>query len=234
MPPAINPWDLAWLNPPDENARKQWRTMYGKMVDRLAAADNVGSELTRLMAQTRDPRQAALLARWTVAAAAASARPEQTWSLLGDRRAPVRAAAVKCLLELPPGDERLAATTNLLKDKLGGSSAQRVTQWLSAAWKPGPPPANEALELVEHLQHQELVMRQVAVSLLELHTASAFQQLGVIPPIYDAGGPPSRRTAAQMEWTAIIQQLYSPTRKIMVPLDPQLQRRLQNAAQGGT
>jgi hypothetical protein len=233
-PPAVNPWDLAWLDPPDENSRKQWRTLYGKLADRLVAVDDAGSELTKLVAATRDPRQAALLARWSVAVVAPSARPQQTWNFLVDRRAPVRAAGVKCLLELPPGDERLAAATSLLKDKLGAASAQRVNQWLIAAWKPGPPAANDALELVENLQHQELPMRQIAASLLELHMFPAFQQLGVSPPNYDAAGPASRRTAIQMEWRSALQQLYSPTRKFPVPLTPQQQKRLQNAAPGGT
>ena len=77
-------------------------------------------------------------------------------------------------------------------------------------------------------------MRQIAASLLELHTAPAFQQLGGSPPNYDAAASTSRRTALQMEWRSLLQQLYSPTRKILVPVTPQQQKRLQNAAPGGT
>jgi hypothetical protein len=141
-------------------------------------------------------------------------------------------AGVKCLLELPPGDERLLDLNRFLLARVGPATADRINQWHSSAWQPGAPPKLQADEIVMHLQHNELAVRQIAVSFLELHTAAAFQQMGGVPPAYDAAATSSRRAAAQMEWSAILQQLYTPTRKAPAALTPR--QMLQNAVPGGT
>jgi len=229
-PPAMNPWDVKWLKPPDDNVKQQWRMIYGRLVERLAAANDVGDALPKLLAATREPRQAALLARWNVAIAAGADKPQKTWDLLGDRRPAVRVAGVKCLMELPPGDERLQRLDQLLVAKVGAATADRIHQWHSSAWLPGAPPKAQADEIVAHLQHNDVAVRQFAVSFLELYTAAAFQQMGVPPPEYDATATASRRAAAQLQWIQIIDQLYSPNRKVPL-LTP---RQLLNAAPGGT
>ncbi len=229
-PPVMNPWDLAWLNPPDENARKQWRQVYGKVVERLDAAEDAGEELPKLLATTREPRQAALLARWTIAAGGETDRPRKTWELLADRRSAVRVAGVKSVMELPPGDERLTAMKSVIIAKVGPAMADRIGQWHDAAWQPGAPPRPQADEIVTHLQHNDLVVRQFAVSYLELYTISALQKMGMTPPVYDATATDSRRAAAQREWMRIIQELYAPARKIPGALTPRLQHALQKNA----
>jgi hypothetical protein len=70
-------------------------------------------------------------------------------------------------------------------------------------------PATQAAELADHLQHPELAVRQIAVSVLELHTAPAFVHARVVPPVYDAASPDVRRAAAQMEWRQILRRLYT-------------------------
>ena len=101
----------------------------------------------------------------------------------------------------------------LERGQLGDETGQRVAQWLGVARLPGQLPPAQAVELSDYLGHQELAVRQIAVSLLEMHIAPAFQQGLFQRPAYDAAAPVSRRAAAQMEWKAIIKQLYSPTRR---------------------
>jgi hypothetical protein len=230
-PPLMNPWDLSWLTPPDENSRKAWRNLYGRLADRLAAADDAGSELSKMAADIREPRQAALLARWNIEVTPAASRSSQIWKVLTDRRAMVRVAAVKSLLELSPGDERRQAIDGMFKEKLGAATANKVNEWLATAWQAGAPPKAQADEIAAHLQHNELAVRQIAVSMLELHTAAAFRQIGGMPPVYDAGSTSPRRAAGQAEWSRVLQELYNPTRKV-----PAMRARqaLQNAAPGGT
>jgi hypothetical protein len=114
---------------------------------------------------------------------------------------------------------------------VGAATADRVHQWHSSAWLAGAPPKSQADEIVAHLQHNDVVVRQFAVSFLELYTAAAFQQMGTPPPAFDATATNSRRAAAQMEWIRIIDQLYTPNRKgpFLTP-----RQMLQNAAPGGT
>jgi len=213
-PPLMNPWDLSWLTPPDENSRRVWRNTYGRIADRLAAADDVRSELSKMAADIREPRQAALLARWNIEVSPAESRSSQIWKSLTDRRAMVRVAGVKSLLELSPGDERRQEITRLLSEKLGAATANRVNEWLATAWQAGAPPKPQADEIAAHLQHNELAVRQIAVSMLELHTAAAFRQIGGVPPVYDAGSTSPRRAAGQAEWSRVLQELYNPTRKV--------------------
>jgi hypothetical protein len=232
-PPVMNPWDLEWLNPPGENARKQWRQVYGKLVERLTAAEDAGEELPKLLATTRDSRQAGLLARWSVATASGVDQPRKTWKLLADRRLALRVAAVKSVMELPPGDERWTAMKSQIIAKVGPAMADRIGQWHDSAWQPGAPPKPQADEIVLHLQHNDLAVRQFAVSYLELYTMAALQKMGMTPPVYDATATDSRRAAAQREWMRIIQELYAPARKIPQALTPRLQNALQkNALQG--
>lgn len=234
-PPVMNPWDLAWLTPPDENARKQWKQVYGKVVERLTAVENAGEELPKLLAATREPRQAALLARWNLAMTSGADQPRKAWELLADRRAAVRVAGVKSVMELPPGDERLTAMRSVIIAKVGQGLAERIDQWHDAAWQPGAPPRDQADEIVAHLQHNDLAVRQFAVSYLELYTMTALMKMGMTPPAYDATATDARRAAGQMQWREIIQQLYNPNRKFPGVLTPRLQNALQkNAQQGGT
>src|SRR6185369_8405521 len=67
----------------------------------------------------------------------------------------------------------------------------------------------QAAELADHLQHADLAVRQIAVSILELHTAPAFVQARLLPPVYDAAGPAAARADAQMIWRQILRQLYT-------------------------
>lgn len=229
-PPVMNPWDVAWLTPPDENARKQWRQVYGKLVERLTAVENSGEELPKLLTGTREPRQAALVARWNLATASGAERPRKTWELLADRRAAVRVAGVKSVVELPPGDERLGEMGRFLIANVGPATAERISQWHDAAWQPGAPPKGQAEEIIAHLQHNDLAVRQFAVSYLELYTMAALMKLGMTPPAYDATATDARRAAAQMQWREIIQQLYNPNRKFPGVLTPRLQNALQKNA----
>lgn len=233
-PPVMNPWDLAWLQPPDENAQKQWRQVNGKVVERLSAVEDVGTELPKLLAATREPRQAALLARWSLATGRGADKPRKTWDLLADRRAAVRVAGVKSIVELPPGDERLEEMGRFFVANLGAGLAERLNQWHAAAWQPGAPPQSQTEEIIGHLQHNDLAVRQIAESYLELFTAAALQQMGIAPPAYDATATDARRAAAQLQWRELIQQLYNPNRKFPGALTPRLQNALQNAQPGGT
>jgi hypothetical protein len=236
LPPAINPWDLAWLTPPNEFSQDQWRTNFGPLAERLAAADDAGAELIKLADDLREPRQAALAARWSVAANP-STRGMRTWNMLTDRRAAVRTAAVKCLLEAPTSDERGSELRALLRENLGDAVADRIDKWLATAWQPGMPPAAQASEIVEHLQHAKLAVRQIAVSMLELHTVGMLAQMGARPPAYDPTARPAARAAGYAEWKVVLVQLYSPNRKIPAQpnaVQPQRQRALQNGAGGGT
>jgi hypothetical protein len=63
--------------------------------------------------------------------------------------------------------------------------------------------------MASHLTHEELAVRQIAASLLELHTSQAIVQSGRLPPAFDAAGPAQRRAAAQQEWRTILRQLYT-------------------------
>jgi hypothetical protein len=228
-PPLMNPWDLSWLAPPDETSRKAWRALYGRIADKLAAADDAGSEMAKMAADTREPRQAALLTRWNIQVTPPASRAPQVWKSLTDRRAMVRVSGVKSLLELSPSDERRQHIDSLLKEKLGVATANKVNEWLATAWQSGAPPKPQADEMVAGLQHSELAVRQIAVSMLELHTAPAFRQVGGMPPAYDAGTTVPRRGAAQLEWARILQDLYNPTRKVPVM---RARQALQNAATG--
>ena len=57
VPPAINPWDLDWLTPPGEVQQRQWQMAHGRLIERLAEANDFEAELTRMLATSRDPRQ---------------------------------------------------------------------------------------------------------------------------------------------------------------------------------
>lgn len=235
LPPAVNPWDLSWLEEPNDARQKQWQLTYGALAERLIKADDAGSELIHLADNTREPRMAALAARWSMAANP-STRRSRVWNMLTDRRVAVRLAAVRCLLEAPPGDARGIEFGLVMREKLGEPVADHIDEWLAGAWQPGPPPRTQAGEIVEHLQHSELAVRQIAVSLLELHAGGALVQMGIRPPAYDPTARASRRAAAYAEWKAAMVQLYSPNRKFPAQpgaAQPQRQRALQNGA-GGT
>jgi hypothetical protein len=231
--------DLAWLQMPDENRRKQSAALLGRLIDRLAAADDAGAEVKRLLTISRDARQAGILAQWNLSVTDEASRVGQLWSMLSDRRESVRRAGVKCLLELPPGSQRLTNIVRFISQKLDEPTTARFTQWVTSAWQSAPLSAAQAAELADHLGHSELPVRQVAVSLLELHTAPAFQQAGSQPPAYDAAGPTGRRGAAQAQWRQILQQLYTPSRAGAQGLIPSMLKPVQpaapqNAAPGGT
>ena len=216
-PPAVpalgDPLDLAWLQPPKEDRRKQFQALYGRTLDRLATTDDAASELAKLLETSRDARTAALLARWNVALADDVGRAAQTWAMLSDHRVFVRLAGVRALLELPPGDKRLLEFDRLLRSKVPAGAADRVSQWLVEVRQPVPLPGPRAVELVDFLTHSELGLRQLAVSLLELHAAPGLARLRAAPPAYDAAGPAQRRAAAQIEWRNNLRPIFAPAIK---------------------
>ena len=209
VPALGNPWDLAWLQPPDDVRNKRWRGLYGRLVIGLAAAEDVQGELKKLLAANKDARQAALLGQWSLALADEAGRTRQNWDMLNDRRELVRIAGVKSLVQLPPGDPRHANMLRQIRQAVDQPTSDRVAQWLAGARQPAPLPVAQAAELADHLQHSDLAVRQIAVSILELHTAPAFIQARLVPPAYDAAGPPAARADAQMTWRQILRQLYT-------------------------
>jgi hypothetical protein len=148
-----------------------------------------------------------------VSVADQAGRWQQTWGMLTDRREALRIAGVKFLMELAPGSTRLTDIVRSLRQQLGDDTAHRVVQWLATARQPGQLPAAQAAELADYLGHGNLAVRQLAVTLLELHIAPAFQKGLFQQPAYDAAATASRRAAAQAEWRLILRQLYTPTRR---------------------
>jgi hypothetical protein len=220
--------DLAWLNPPDERRQRQWHTLFGKLVEKVAEADDAKAELHRLLTINKDPRQAALLAQWNVSLADQAGQWQQTWGMLMDRREALRVAGIKSLMGLTRGGDRPVEQVRFLQEKVGVETAQQVIRWAIAARQPGQLTALQAAELAEQLGHGNLAVRQIAVSLLELHVAPAFQKGLFRKPEYDAAAPASRRAAAQNEWRLILRQLYTPTRRnpgaasiLVKPVQPQ-------------
>jgi hypothetical protein len=206
---AENPFDPAWLAPPSATEQKEWRTTFGKVVERLQGSDDVAAELDKLLTPTTHGRQAALLAIWRIELMEdAGEQARTTWELLADRRELVRVAAFRYLLELPAHDQRAANLTRLARRELGADLAQRLANWLNTARQGQTPTLMEARELTEHLGNSELVVRQAAASLLVHHTRSAFQQLRREPPDFDATAPATRRAAAQQEWRQAVRQIF--------------------------
>jgi hypothetical protein len=208
--PAVDSLDPAWLAPPTPAEQKEWQTTFGKLAERLSDSDNVATELDRLLTPTMHAKQAALFAQWRIALiddAAEQARA--TWELLADRREMVRAAAVRYLIELQPHDQRAVNLARFARRELGPDVAPRLNAWLNTARQGRPATAAEAHELSEYLGNSEMVVRQVAVSLLLHHTKSAFQRARRTPPDFEADAPASRRAAAQQEWRQAIRQIFT-------------------------
>jgi hypothetical protein len=218
--PLIHQWDLEWLSPPDEARRKQWQAAHGRLVDRLAEANDFEAELARMLATSRDVRQAALLARWSAASEPPVSRAKRIWSMMRERRAPVRVAGVMSLLELPPGDLRREEVLTLCSQTTNQATRVQVEQWLDGTRQPMPLAQTQAADLVSHLTHEELAVRQIAASLLELHTATALLQSGRLPPLYDATSSANRRAAAQQEWRSLLRQLFNAARNANGLLGP--------------
>lgn len=223
MVPAVD--DLVaggWLMPPDEARCKKWQAQNGKLLERLTAAQDAAVELPRLLAASSDARQAALLAQWNVSIADEATRVKQTWAMLTDRRELVRRVGVRYLLDLPAGDSRLTNTVRYVRIQVDDATGDRVAQWLQAARQPGQIAPAQAVELAEFLTHRELALRQLAVSLLELHSAQALARSRRMPPDYDAAGPIGKRSAAQREWRLLIRQLFAPARNGPAAVAPNL------------
>src|SRR5262245_5740837 len=213
MPPAMNPWEFSWLQPPDELSKKNWRTLYGRIADRLAETDDIAAELPKIMANMRDQRQAALVARWNIAALSSATRAQQIWTFLNHPRPLVRVAGVKSILEMPPGDERLVDVNEVLQAKVGAATTDRISQWLATAWQPGPPPKLQFEEMITHLMDNDLAVRQIAAALLELHASNVLRQARTPLPAYDATSSRTARQMAQAQWFAIMNKLYTPSRQ---------------------
>ena len=201
--------DLGWMHPPEERLRKAWTSFYGKLAQKVAEAADAAEELNALLAASRDPRQTALLTQWNLELADEVARPKQEWNLLNDRREQARVAAVQSLLELPASDPRLARAEQYWRGEVGEETTKRISEWLALARRPVPAAPPQALDLVDHLAHKDLAVRQIAVTLLELKTAPLFQLISSRPPPFDAAGPASVRIAAQNEWRMTLRQLYA-------------------------
>jgi hypothetical protein len=206
---ADNPLDPAWLAPPTAAEQKEWRAMFGKLVERLAGSPDAAAELDRLLMPTTHARQAALLAQWRIELVPDEAEQARTtWELLSDRRELVRTAAFRYVLALQPQDRRAMNLGRLARKELGPDLATRLANWLNTARQGQPPTAAEARELSEYLSNSELVVRQVAVSLLLHHTRATFQQTRLAPPDFDAAAPAARRAAAQQQWQQAIRRIY--------------------------
>jgi hypothetical protein len=209
LAPVVNPWSLEWLATPQEARQQQWRTDYSEPVERLTDTDDLQSELKRLLVATDDKRHLALLAHWAVILEPANDRAARLWSLLNDQRLAVRIAAVTYLLDLPPGDREREEFLALLQDATDQPTGGRVTQWLSSTREPAPLPHKQALELIDCLTHEELAVRQIAVSLLELHTTAALLRAGQRSPAFDAAGPRASCLAGQEAWRSLLGQLFT-------------------------
>ena len=53
VPALGNPWDLAWLQPPDEIRSKRGGGLYGRLVTGLASVEDVQTELRKLLAANK-------------------------------------------------------------------------------------------------------------------------------------------------------------------------------------
>lgn len=208
---ALGSFDPSWLQAPDERRRREWRGQYGKLADRLRDSSDAAATLAELRLHTRDSRQAVLLARWNLAIADDPGR--ELWELLNDRGEAVRAVGVERLLQSTPRELREGAVYERLREATDDLVAKRVLEWTLAARRNPGLNANLARELVDQLQHPQLAVRQISVSLLERAAAPVFQQLRRKPPTYDASSSLSKRQVAQMEWRQIVLQLYTPRRK---------------------
>lgn len=202
-----NPFDAKWLQAPDDRRRKEWQSSYGKLVDRLAAADDVKRLLPELRGAARDGRQHALLARWNLSLA--DDRAATLWEMLGDRQKFVRLAAARELLSIPPRDGRLRAYFAGFREQSDGATAAALLEWVGRSHRVGPLLPAQAMELVEGLGHQELALRQMAGLLLEYHLHDALLAGRVRPPAYDPDDPPGKRAAAQAQWKALVAQLFA-------------------------
>lgn len=209
-PFATNPYDPAWLQPPTEKRRKDWTALYGKVVERLAASDDALAEIQRLQLSAKDARQSALLAEWNLSLT--EDEGATLWAMLNHRHELVRLTALRHLLQMHPRDRRYLAAGRLLREKVGDAPADRLAEWLISARRGRVLAPQRALELVENLDHRELAVRQISVFLLEYHTSDTFRQARRKPPAYDADAPPQKRAMAQMEWKAIVAQLYPAAR----------------------
>lgn len=198
-----------WLDPPNDKARREWKTLYGRLIDRLAEADDASAALDDSFGSSRDLRHAALLARWRIAAAQPQLQPQLAWDTLNDRREPVRQAAVGYLLELPQRDARTVDMGRLLRVHLDDVTTDRMVQWLAVTRANQALTTPLALELGDSLSASELAVRQVAVSLLQMHTQPLLQRARLKPPAYDAAAPVAKRSAAQREWSQIIRRVYA-------------------------
>jgi hypothetical protein len=208
--PIVNPWDLDWLIPPDEARHKQWQSVYGRLVDRLAEANDFEAELERMLATSRDNRHMVLLAHWSATSEPPATRARRVWNMLGERRLAVRIAGLTCLLDLPPGDLRREELLTLLENATDQTTRGQVTAWLDSTRQAAPLSQEHAAELSNCLTHEELAVRQIAVSLLELHATTALLQAGLRSPPYDAAGPSPNRAAAQQQWRALLRKLLTP------------------------
>jgi hypothetical protein len=201
--------DESWLQTPSATERREWKMLHGRLAERLAEAEDVPAAMDDLFDSSRDLRHAALLARWRIAIADPERQPQLVWDALNDRREPVRRAAMHYLLELMPRDPRTVNMGRLFRVHLGDLATARIAQWLALTRTNQPLTAPVAAELGDALAADLLAVRQVAVSLLELHTQPVLRRARLNPPAFDAAAPMARRAAAQREWLQIIRRLYA-------------------------
>ncbi|HND51465.1 MAG TPA: hypothetical protein PLV92_03680, partial [Pirellulaceae bacterium] len=213
---AIDPYDARWMSPPDERTKREWQAQNGKLVARLAEADDVVAELKKLRASTAAARQTALLARWSLAVA--TDRPASLWEMLNDRQEAVREAAVACLREMHPREERFREAAQFIRRQTSDGSAELIVEWMVRVRRSEatgqPLPLSQATELIDGLNHEQLAVRQIAATILELQTADAFRSAKRKPPTFAADSPIAKRVAAQVQWRALSGQLFpSPPRR---------------------
>lgn len=209
-PFGANPYDPAWLSTPEEKRRRDWQQTYGKLVDRLAATDNVVEELQRLRSTTNDGRQQTLLARWNLALAAD--RGAALWDMLNDRQKLVRLAAAHELLALPARDGRFRVLLTSLRRRTDEATATRLLEWVARVRRSPTLAPAQARDLVDGLGHRDLAVRQMAVLLLEHCTREAFRAARTRPPAYDPDDPPPKRAVAQAQWKLVVAQLFPANR----------------------
>ena len=172
--------NLAWMQPPDEKSQKQWNVMFGRMIEKVAAADDCAGGVE---SPAHDHQRAAAggFACPVERFCRRSGRPRATnvEHAHGSARSPAHRGS-----QIPhganSGKHAADGHRGSLRQQLGDDTAQRVVLWLATARQPGQLPAAQAAELADYLGHGNLAVRQLAASLLELHICAGVSE-GTFP-----------------------------------------------------
>lgn len=202
-----DPYDVRWLQAPDEKRKRDWQLLYGKLAEQLASSDDVMTTMRQLRESVRDGRQHAMLARWNLSLA--DDRASTLWEMLRDRQKSVRLVATQELLSIPPRDGRLRAFFPTVRAATDQSTAAMVLEWVGRSHRNTTLTPANARELVEGLGHQDPAVRQVAVFLLEHYSQDALAAARLRPPSFDARDTVAKRTVAQSQWRTLAAQIFA-------------------------